>query len=141
SWDGVSEAHRRYLRGRRQRQLAVTATQVLLVALILGLWEVGAAAGWLNPFIVSQPSRIWDQIVGMAAAGDLWVHLGATVWRTLAGFGLATALGLVVASFLWWSPFWARVVDLILVDLTRVPQLIFGPPITIWLALHGRSVK
>jgi len=136
----LSEAHKEYLRARRRRQAAVTATQVLLVVLVVVLWEVGARAGWLNPFIVSQPSRIWDQLVRMAAAGDLWVHLGATVWRTLAGFGLATVLGLVVASFLWWSPFWARVLDPYLVVLNSVPKISLGPVFIVWLGTNVRAV-
>lgn len=136
----VSAAHRAYLRRRRRRQLAVTATQVLLVLALVALWEAGARSGWLNPFIVSQPTRVWDQIVRMAAAGDLWLHLGATVGRTLAGFGLATALGLVVASGLWWSPFWARVLDPYLVVLNSVPKISLGPLFIIWLGTNVRAV-
>ncbi|HEY8417058.1 MAG TPA: ABC transporter permease [Limnochordales bacterium] len=135
-----SATHKAYLRARRRRQAAVAATQVLLVVLVIVLWEVGARAGWLNPFIVSQPSRIWDQLVRMAAAGDLWVHLGATVWRTLAGFGLATALGILIASFLWWSPFWARVIDPYLVVLNSVPKISLGPVFIVWLGTNVRAV-
>ncbi len=136
----MSEAHRRYLRQRRRRQLLVFGTQVLLVVSLVALWELGARAGWLNPFIVSQPSRVWQQIVRMAVAGDLWLHLGATVWRTLAGFGLATALGLLVASFLWWSPFWARVLDPYLVVLNSIPKISLGPLFIVWLGTNVRAV-
>ncbi|OUM97374.1 MAG: sulfonate ABC transporter permease [Firmicutes bacterium ZCTH02-B6] len=138
--DGVSEAHRRYLAQRRRRQLAIFATQVLLAAVLLVLWEAGARERWVNPFIVSQPTRIWEQIVRMAAAGELWVHLGATVWRTMAGFGLATGLGLLVASLLWWSPFWARVVDPYLVVLNSVPKISLGPLFIVWLGTNVRAV-
>ena len=138
--DRVSEAHRRYLAQRRRRRLAVFGTQVLLVAALVVLWEVGAREGWVNPFIVSQPTRVWQQIVRMATGGDLWVHLGATLWRTMAGFGLATALGLVVASLLWWSPFWARVLDPYLVVLNSVPKISLGPLFIVWLGTNVRAV-
>ena len=56
-------------------------------------WPGGSGAprtGRLNPFIFSMPSRIWETTARMTAQGDLLVHLGATVYRTLLGFGLAT---------------------------------------------------
>lgn len=68
------------------------------------------------------------------------MHLGATVYRTLLGFGIATAIGVAVASFLWWSPFWARVLDPYLVVLNSVPKISIGPLLIVWIGMNVRSV-
>ncbi|MBO8141674.1 MAG: ABC transporter permease [Firmicutes bacterium] len=136
----VSPAHRAYLRRRRRQAAAVTATQVVLLVALVAAWELGARSGWLNPFIVSQPSKVWQEIARMATGGELWVHLGATVSRTLLGFGAATVLGLLVASVMWWFPFWARVFDPYLVVLNSVPKVSLGPVFIVWLGTNAQAV-
>lgn len=135
-----SIAHQTYLRRRRWRAAWTAATQVLLLVGIVAAWEWGANAGHLNPFIFSTPTRIWELTVRLAGQGDLLVHLGATVYRTLLGFGIATLIGVAVASFLWWSPFWARVLDPYLVVLNSVPKISLGPLFIVWIGMNVRSV-
>lgn len=83
---------------------------------------------------------MWELTVRLSTEGDLLVHLGATVYRTLLGFTIATGLGIVVASMLWWSPFWARVLDPYLVVLNSVPKVSLGPVFIVWLGMNVRSV-
>lgn len=137
---GPSAAHRAYLRRRRLRAVWITATQLLLLAALVGGWEWAASTGRLNPFIFSMPSRVWSLTVRLVTEGDLLVHLGATVYRTLLGFGIATAAGVVVASLLWWSPFWARVLEPYLIVLNSVPKVSLGPLFVVWLGMNVRSV-
>ena len=115
-------------------------TQLLLLVGVLAGWEWGAATGRLNPFIFSTPARIWEFTTRLAVQGDLLLHLGATVYRTLLGFGIATLLGVAVASLLWWWPFWARVLDPYLVVLNSVPKVSLGPVFSVWLGMNVRSV-
>lgn len=135
-----SAAQQAYMRGRRRSRHAVIVTRLLLFIGIVAGWEWGARTGLLNPFIFSQPSRIWQLTRDLAVEGDLLLHLGATVGRTLLGFGIATGAGLAIASFLWWSPFWARVFDPYLVVLNSVPKVSLGPVLIVWLGMNVRAV-
>lgn len=135
-----SAAQRAYLRQRRRAAFWTAITQLLLLVGIIVAWEWGANAGYLNPFIFSQPTRVWELTVRLATQGDLLMHLGATVYRTLLGFGIATLIGVAVASFLWWSPFWARVLDPYLVVLNSVPKISLGPLLIVWIGMNVRSV-
>lgn len=135
-----SPAHRAYLRRRRQRAFLTALTQLLLLVALVGGWEWAAATGRLNAFVFSMPSRIWALTVRLVTQDDLLVHLGATVYRTLLGFGIATALGVVIASLLWWSPFWARVLEPYLIVLNSVPKVSLGPLFIVWLGMNVRSV-
>ncbi|MGB8956069.1 MAG: ABC transporter permease [Tumebacillaceae bacterium] len=119
--------HARYLRRKRLKSLAVLGTQIALLAVFLGLWELGARRGWINGFIFSQPSKIWDQWVKMLSDGTLLYHTGITVWETLAGFLLGSLAGTLVAILLWSSPFLSRVLDPYIVIFNSMPKVALGP--------------
>lgn len=136
----VSEAQRAFVRGQRRSRRAVAIAQLVLFAGIVVAWEWGARVGALNPFIFSQPTRIGQLTWRLTTEGDLMSHLGATVGRTLLGFAIATGVGLIVASALWWSPFWARVLDPYLVVLNSVPKVSLGPVLIVWLGTNVRAV-
>lgn len=138
--EAMSAGQKAYVRNQRWTTVGIALTQLLLFGAVIGLWEWGARTGKLNPFIFSQPTRIWELTVRMVAQGDMLAHLGATVGRTLLGFGIATVAGLVVASLLWWSPFWARVLDPYLVVLNSVPKISLGPVVIVWLGTNVRAV-
>lgn len=135
-----SPAQRAYLRGRRRRSLWIAVTQLLLLIGFVAAWEWAAETGRINAFIFSRPSRVWELSFRLAAQGELLHHLGATVYRTLLGFAIATGAGVGVASALWWSPFWARVTDPYLVVLNSVPKVALGPLFIVWLGMNVRSV-
>lgn len=135
-----SAAHKAYLRRRRLRAVGTAVTQLLLLVGIIVAWQWAADTGRLNPFIFSTPTRVWELTLRLSTQGDLLMHLGATVYRTLLGFGIATAIGVAVASFLWWSPFWARVLDPYLVVLNSVPKISIGPLLIVWIGMNVRSV-
>jgi len=119
--------HAAFLRQKRLGTLAVASTQLLLLLLFLGLWEIGARLGWVNSFIFSLPSKIWAEGVAMAADGSLWVHTGITVFETLVGFLLGTIAGTLLAILIWASPFLARVLDPYIVIFNSMPKVALGP--------------
>lgn len=105
-----------------------------------GLWELAARLRWIDPFIMSQPSRVWAAVVRLASGGDLWLHLGITVGETVAGFVLGTLLGVGVAIVLWWSPFWSDVAEPYIVMLNSIPKVALGPIFIVWLGTNVRAV-
>ena len=122
-----------YLRGVRRDKIKVILSQILLLALLLGLWELAATLGWINPFITSQPSGVARTIVNLYRSGDLFRHVGITVLETVIGFVLGTILGTLAAIILWWSEALARVLDPYLVVLNSLPKVALGPIIIVWI--------
>jgi len=104
------------------------------------LWELAARARIVDPFIASQPTRIWETLVRLATAGDLWLHLGVTVAETVAGFVLGTLLGVGAAIVLWWFPFWSDVSEPYIVMLNSIPKVALGPIFIVWLGTNVRAV-
>ena len=72
--------------------MLVAAARAVLLAAFVALWEVAARFGWINAFVVSQPSKALATTAAMARRGDLWLHLGMTVGETAIGFTVGTLI-------------------------------------------------
>jgi len=136
----VSAAHREYLRRRVRRRAAVQLARWAVLVAAVGAWEAAARWRLVDPFITSQPSRIWQSLVRLAAGGELWMHLGVTVAETAAGFLLGTLLGIGIAVVLWWSPFWSDVAEPYIVMLNSIPKVALGPIFIVWLGTNVKAV-
>lgn len=126
----LSAERRRYLRQKRRRKHAILLCQLSFLVGFFALWELSARLGWIDSFILSQPSRIAETYITLFQS-DLLMHIGVTVYETLAGFLLGVILGLGVAVALWWSPFLSKVSEPYLVVLNSLPKIALGPVIIV----------
>lgn len=125
--------HQAYLRQRRQYKLKINATQILLLVFVIGIWEIAGRVGWIDPFIMSQPSRIVRTLINLHKEGTLYYHTGITVLETVIGFVSGTILGTIIAFILWWSDFLSKVFDPYLVILNSLPKPALGPILIVWI--------
>jgi len=135
-----SPEHYRFLSKVRRRRITISWIRVGVVIFIIALWELSARFGWVNSFITSSPARVWNMVVSMVRSGELWVHLGWTTAETVAGFTLGTAIGIIVAIFLWWSDFVSRVVEPYIVILQSIPKVALGPIFIVWLGTNVDAI-
>lgn len=138
--DKLSAAQQKYLQDRDFHKKKVFFGRLLLLFLLLAAWEGAAAAGLINSFIFSSPSRIAATAAGMAADGSLWLHLGVTLGETLASFLLVTFLGLLAAIFLWLFPAVSEILEPYLVMLNSLPKSALAPLLIVWLGNNVRTV-
>lgn len=127
-----SKEHAAFLKRIRNNNKKVIFVRIGLLVALIGLWELSAALDWIDPFIMSSPSRIVRTIGSLYNSGELFMHIGVTLWETVAGFVLGTVIGTAVAIGLWWSPLVARTLDPYLVVLNSLPKIALGPVIIIW---------
>lgn len=118
-------------RARRQAGL-VAATQLAVLALLLGAWEWATGGGGTNAFLFGSPSAIWAQLSGMALDGTLWTHAAVTGLETLGGFALGNVIGTALGLSLWFSRFASKVVQPFVVALGSVPIVALAPVVIIW---------
>ncbi len=135
-----SPEHLRYLSSVKKRNILINFARCLLLALLLGIWELSAAFEWVNPFITSSPSRIVKCIAGLYADGSLFYHVGTTLWETLAGFFIAVAVGYSTALLLWWNEAFRRVSEPYFVVLNALPKIALGPLIIIWFGTGSKAI-
>ena len=136
----LSSARQAYLRRLGREKRRVTLAQILLLLGFFALWELAARAGWIDSFLLSSPSRIWETLAGLWSSGDLWLHLGTSCWETVAGFMLGTAVGAVIAVLLWLCPGLYRVVEPYLVVLSALPKTALGPVFIVWIGAGPASI-
>lgn len=132
-YEGYSNEHKEFIRKERITSNAVTISRIIILSAIFVLWEIAANMKWIDPFIMSQPSRIVNTIINLSKDGSLFLHTGVTIYETIIGFVSGTVLGTLVAIVLWWSNFTARVLDPYLVVLNALPKTALGPIILVWI--------
>jgi len=87
---------------RRRRAIEVILT-IAAPLLVLGIWELLARAGRLDPIFWPAPSTLWETLQDLIAEDDLLGDIQITLLRILGGFLLGAipgvALGLAMGLF------------------------------------------
>lgn len=135
SWE-----HKIYLKNRKKSILKIKALQIGLMIALGTIWEISAYFKWIDPFIVSSPSRIFRMLIILNNSGSLWYHTGITAFETIAGFFLGTIFGILLAIIVWWSDFLFKVIEPYLVVLNALPKVAFGPIIIVWMGSEMKSI-
>ncbi|AZS14962.1 ABC transporter permease [Paenibacillus lutimineralis] len=125
--DWIKEQWHRHRRQKSMRRRLVLSTQLALLFIFIGLWELAGQLKWIDVLIFSYPSKVARQIAKDALSGELWPHLGITVAETAVGFLLGTLIGTALAVVIWWSPFLCRVLDPYMVVFNSMPKVALGP--------------
>lgn len=137
---GFSQEHRAYVaRLIRKKRLVTLSRWALLVALI-SLWEIFARVGMIDPFIGSSPVRVAQTVFRLYSDGELFTHIGITLYETVLGFFLGTAAGTLIAIGLWWSPTLCDILDPYLVVLNALPKIALGPILIVWFGAGITSI-
>ncbi len=118
----ISKERKLYLKNIKKNKFMVLFTQILILVLFLGIWEILANKGIIDSFITSQPSRILKTFMNLSS-NDLIRHILVTSYETMIGFLIGTILGVLIAIILWWSEFLSKVFDPYLVVLNSLPKV------------------
>ena len=118
----ISKERKQYLKKNKKRKVVIFITQIAILVVFLGIWEVLANLNVIDSFITSKPSRIFETFMNLGA-NDLLKHIGVTVYETVVGFLVGTTLGIAIAIILWWSNFLSKVAEPYLVVLNSLPKV------------------
>jgi NitT/TauT family transport system permease protein len=88
--------------------------------LVLAIWEVLAHSGWVNPRLFPSLETIAQELWRQIESQAIWRHLGATLLRVVAGFGLAVVGGVLIGFLMGRVRWFDRVFE---------PVFSFGYPI------------
>ncbi len=129
-------------RARRRYALVIALRLALLVA-FLGLWELCADMGWIDPFFFSSPSGIGDQIwvwlTEGTSQGPLWQQILVTLEETFLGFAIGALAGIVAGIILGRNRLLADVFSIYIKIANSVPRVVLGSVFIIALGLGMAS--
>lgn len=136
----MSTEHKRFLKKLRIRKIIITVCRIGLLAAFIGLWELIAAFNVIDPFIISSPSRIVRLIGELYRQNNLFPHIFASLYETVAGFVIATALGTAIAIVLWLSNGLRDVLEPYIITLNSLPKIALGPIIIVWMGTGTKAI-
>ena len=137
--DRKKSPRRIYLAKRRNDKITTVLLQIGLLLALIGLWELAASLDWIDSFITSCPSRIFNTLSTIDAA-DLFKHIAYTLIECIIGFIAASTLGIVIAVLLWRFTKLRRVLEPYIVVLNALPKIALGPIIIIWVGAGAQAI-
>jgi sulfonate transport system permease protein len=112
----------------------------LILPLLLALgWEAAVGFGFASGRLMPAPSRVLSTLYTLAASGELWTHVSATMGRVLAGFAIGAAAGTLIGALTGASDLARRLLDPTLQALRAVPSIAWVPLFILWLGIFEAS--
>jgi sulfonate transport system permease protein len=115
-----------------------------LIGLILPLGlalahELAVGQGWVSGRLLPPPSRILATLWELAAGGELWTHIGATLARVAAGFAFGSIAGIVMGALSGVSPLTRQLADPLLQAMRAIPSIAWVPLFILWFGIFETS--
>lgn len=135
-----SDEHKKYLKKLRKNKIIIFTFRLLIILTFLVLWEVLSRIHLINTFLSSSPSNVVKTSINLLMDGSLLEHIGVTMYEVLLSFGIATIIGLIVATILWSNDTISKIIDPYLTILNSLPKVALGPLIIIWVGASINSI-
>ena len=135
-----SPAQKQYLLRVRRKKYMIHVSRILLFLGFLFLWEVSARRRWIDSFIFSSPSEIWQTFFTMIQDQSLFTHIGITLTETLVSFVFTVFLGIGAAVLLWCCPKLSQILEPYLVVLNSLPKSAMAPIFIVWLGNNMKTI-
>ena len=136
----ITPAQEQYLRRMKRRRYSILAARILILILFLVLWEVCSNTGIIDSFIFSSPSRIalcfWEMVLDRS----IFLHIGVTLYETIASFLLVTVLSVLAAVLLWCSRRLSEILEPYMVVLNSLPKSAMAPLLIVWLGATPTTI-
>jgi NitT/TauT family transport system permease protein len=121
------------------------AVQLLLLAVVIGFWHVMTSPTLLPPFYFDNPRQaafffgepwlVFQRVVSWFTSGEIFPHLGVTLFETLAAFAIGTVSALGVGMWLALSPTAGAIFDPYIKAMNSMPRVILAPIFSVWFGL------
>ena len=116
------------------RVLGIEAAATVLVA-----WELAARFLWRDAQVLPAPTQAIAAAVTVLTPAELALHVGASLWRILAGFALGAIAGVGLGVATGWYPALARLVRPFVEILRPIPPLAWIPLAIVWFGIGEAS--
>jgi NitT/TauT family transport system permease protein len=116
------------------RSFGITALRVAIIGGFLLLWEI-ASGRWIEPFLISSPSRIFMSLINGFREGDLLQHTWVTFQEIAIGFPIGAISGIALGYAFGRSRALAEIFEPIIVALNGIPRTAVAPLFIVWLGI------
>ena len=120
-------------RRRNLNGLAIAATQLLILTVLLVAWQFGVSDAALPYF--SRPTLVAARLYDLLTHRDIYRHISVTLTEIAMGYGLGAAVGLVLGFILGRSRFLSAALQPYIIGLYSIPKIALAPVFIVWLGL------
>jgi ABC-type nitrate/sulfonate/bicarbonate transport system permease component len=119
-----------------RRVLIARLLPLLVIAALIGLWQIAASTGWiaealnLEPFLVPSPAEVGDALWGNRAV--LWENTWVTLREILIGLAAGVLAGIALAVAMRFSRLLRDAVFPLSVAVQAVPVVVIAPILVVW---------
>jgi putative hydroxymethylpyrimidine transport system permease protein len=109
---------------------------LLVIAALIGLWQIAASTGWiaealnLEPFLVPSPAEVGDALWSNRAV--LWENTWVTLREILIGLAAGVVAGIALAVAMRFSRLLRDAVFPLSVAVQAVPVVVIAPILVVW---------
>jgi NitT/TauT family transport system permease protein len=114
--------------------MGVNIIRVAIIGGFLLLWEV-ASGPWVEPFLISSPSRIFTSLISGFSDGDLLQHTWVTFQEIAIGFPVGAISGIALGYAFGRSRLLAEIFEPIIIALNGIPRTAVAPLFIVWLGI------
>lgn len=129
-----------YLHKQKKYRCYIRLARILILIAFLLLWEITADLGIIDSFIFSSPSRVIRCFVTMIAEQQLLMHIGITLFETIASFLLVLLFTLLITTCLWLNDKVSKTLEPYLVVLKSLPKSALAPLLIVWLGGNYKTI-
>jgi NitT/TauT family transport system permease protein len=116
------------------RGFGVAVVRIGIIGGFLLLWQI-ASGTWIEPFLISSPSRILSSLIAGFQSGDLLQHTWVTFQEIAIGFPLGALSGIAIGYWFGRSPLFAEIFEPIIIALNGIPRTALAPLFIVWLGI------
>jgi NitT/TauT family transport system permease protein len=116
------------------RGMGITAVRVAIIGGFLLLWQI-ASGPWIEPFLISSPSRIFSSLITGFRDGDLLQHTWVTFEEIAIGFPVGAISGIALGYAFGRSRLLAEIFEPIIIALNGIPRTAVAPLFIVWLGI------
>jgi NitT/TauT family transport system permease protein len=116
----------------KARRLEAAAPWVLLIVGLF-LWQGVCTAFDVSEFVFPSPLRIWEQLVEFR--GEIAKHAWRTFWVTMAGFGIAIVVGVLLGFLIGSSRLAYAAIYPLMTGFNALPKAAFVPVLVVWFGI------
>ena len=129
-----------FIKEHKKHHRLVMLSRFGIFIVFLTIWELLASFHMIDSFFFSSPSLVIKCAYSMILDLSLFTHIGVTLYETILSFLLVILIGIVIASFLWFSKTLSEIIEPTLVILNSLPKSALAPLFIVWLGTGTKTI-
>ena len=124
---------------RKKRKLPIWFKGLVLPAVVIVVWQTISMLGYVADTVLPSPLLIVQSFISLLMSGELFEHLGISIFRAFVGFLLGAGIGLSLGLIVGFSKRSEGYVDPTMQMLRTIPSLAVTPLFILWFGFDELS--